>query len=236
MQLYERKLSHFFAKSLFSLIAWTPVGDAKAMQQPIVFVICFCFCTERGIAPIAQVLFWRRFRKQASANSLCYPPVRFPLRDLRTERRDQPSTSSLLPSRPREFHPEPLTDPDLTLSHHPARAIDRRLPPSVGCQAPPVASWPDPTSMTCPLRSTSITPASSLLRGSPPLSGASVLSASRLEPLVPFPLASPVRFSRSVQKPGRASRRLHAGCRSAGIRTSAELIPKEGSPLGSDIT
>jgi hypothetical protein len=30
----------------------------------------------------------------------------------------------LLPSRPREFHPEPLTDPDLILSHHPARAID----------------------------------------------------------------------------------------------------------------
>ena len=33
-------------------------------------------------------------------------------------------------------------------------------------------------------------------------SGASVLSASRLEPLAPFPLASPVRFSRSVQEPG----------------------------------
>jgi hypothetical protein len=31
-----------------------------------------------------------------------------------------------------------------------------------------------------------------LLRGSPPLSGASVLSASRLEPLVLFPLASPI--------------------------------------------
>ena len=30
-------------------------------------------------------------------------------------------------------------------------------------------------------------------------SGASVLSASRLEPLAPFPFASPVRFSRSVQ-------------------------------------
>ena len=27
------------------------------------------------------------------------------------------------PSRPGEFHPEPLTDPDLTLSRHPARAI-----------------------------------------------------------------------------------------------------------------
>ena len=45
------------------------------------------------------------------------------------------------------------------------------------------------------------------LRGSPPLSGASVLSASRLEPLVPFPLTSPARFSRSIQEPGRASRR-----------------------------
>src|SRR5262249_38674237 len=35
-----------------------------------------------------------------------------------------------MPSRPREFHPEPLTDPDVILSHHPARAIARRLPPS----------------------------------------------------------------------------------------------------------
>ena len=47
-----------------------------------------------------------------------------------------------------------------------------------------------------------ITAASSLLRSSPPLSGASVLSALRLEPLVPFPLASPARFSRSLQEPG----------------------------------
>jgi len=35
------------------------------------------------------------------------------------------------PSRPGEFHPEPLTDPDRILSHHPARATARRLPPSV---------------------------------------------------------------------------------------------------------
>src|SRR5215831_18057686 len=35
-----------------------------------------------------------------------------------------------MPSRPREFHPEPLTDPDVILSHHPARAIARRPPPS----------------------------------------------------------------------------------------------------------
>ena len=47
-----------------------------------------------------------------------------------------------LPSRPGELHPEPLTDPDLTLSRHPARATTRRLPPSVeNWSAPPVASW-----------------------------------------------------------------------------------------------
>ena len=37
----------------------------------------------------------------------------------------------LLPSRPEEFRLEPLTDPDLILSHHPARIIAPRLPPSV---------------------------------------------------------------------------------------------------------
>src|SRR5216684_7791340 len=63
----------------------------------------------------------------------------------------------------------------------------------------PVGSLP--TSVTCPLRSTSITPASSLLRGSPPLSGASALAASRLEARAPFPLAAAARFSRSVQEP-----------------------------------
>src|ERR1700675_441092 len=78
-------------------------------------------------------------------------------------------------------------------------------------------------------------PASTLLQGSPPLSGASVLSASRLAPLVPFLLASPVRFSRSVQEADRASRCLQAGCRSVSIRTSTELIPEEGSPPGFDI-
>jgi hypothetical protein len=111
--------------------------------------------------------------------------------------------AGLLPSRPREFRPEPLTEPDLILSHHPARAIARRLPPSAELSG---SSWFDPvgprsTAMTCPLCSTGITPASSLLQGSPPLSGASVLSASRLEPLAPFPLASPARFSRSIPEP-----------------------------------
>src|SRR5262245_14528431 len=50
-----------------------------------------------------------------------------------------------------------------------------------------------------------------------------------------FPLASPVRFSRSVPKPGRASRCLHAGCHSVGIRTSSELIPEKVPAPGFDI-
>ena len=104
--------------------------------------------------------------------------------------------------------PEPLTDPDLTLSRHPARAIARRLPPSVEeleLLLLPVGSLP--TAMTPPLRSTSITPASALLQGSPPLSGASVLSASRLEPLAPCiglsesrrdPSSPPLSFFRPI--------------------------------------
>jgi len=74
-----------------------------------------------------------------------------------------------------------------------------------------------------------------LLRSSPPLDGASVLSASRFEPLVPFPFASPHRFSRSIQEPGGASRRLHAGCRSGRLQGSPELIPEEVPPPGFDI-
>ena len=48
-----------------------------------------------------------------------------------------PETRVLVPSRPGEFHPEPLTDPDRILSHHPARATARRLPPSAERRAPP---------------------------------------------------------------------------------------------------
>jgi hypothetical protein len=44
-----------------------------------------------------------------------------------------------MPSRPGELHPESLTDPDVILSHHPARATKRRLPPSVDYRARPAA-------------------------------------------------------------------------------------------------
>jgi len=63
-----------------------------------------------------------------------------------------------------------------------------------------------------------------LLRGSPPLSGASVLSASRLEPLVPFPLTSPARFSRSVQVD-------HRHCRPAANETMLGLRHAVGTEV-----
>src|SRR5439155_20355450 len=78
--------------------------------------------------------------------------------------------------------------------------------------------------MTCPLRSPSISPPSALLQRSPLLSGASVLSASRLEPLVPFPLASPVRFSRSVQVD-------HRHCRPAANETMLGLRRAVGTEV-----
>src|SRR5262252_9562613 len=100
------------------------------------------------------------------------------------------------PSRPGEFHPESLTEPDLILSHHPARAIARRLPPSAESSGSSriLPSWPMLNGDDPPPSLHGHYPTSSLLRGSPPLSGASVLSASRLEPLVPFPFTSPCRL------------------------------------------
>ena len=65
-----------------------------------------------------------------------------------------------MPSRPGEFHPEPLTDPYVNLSIHTARVIARRLPPSAersgSSRFDPVG--PSSTAMTRPLCSTGITP------------------------------------------------------------------------------
>src|SRR5215470_1622803 len=58
---------------------------------------------------------------------------------------------SKAPSRPGELHPEPLTDPDVNLSIHPARATQRRLPPSIKTRSssgyplsPSQCGWPAP--------------------------------------------------------------------------------------------
>jgi len=108
----------------------------------------------------------------------------------------------LVPSRPGEFHPEPLTDPDVILSHHPARATARRLPPSVeSFKAPPVAGWLAPNVGDLPpslrehyTRFITSTGQSAPLRriGTFSLAGS---------PLVLSPLASPARFSSSVREP-----------------------------------
>src|SRR5262249_6608235 len=76
-----------------------------------------------------------------------------------------------MPSRPGEFHPEPLTEPDVILSHHPARVTARRLPPSAehsgSSRFDPVG--PSSTAMTCPLCSTGITPLHHYYRAVAPL-------------------------------------------------------------------
>src|SRR5271157_3536911 len=55
------------------------------------------------------------------------------------------------PGRPGEFRPEPPTDPDVNLSIHPARATQRRLPPSIKTRSssgypltPSRRGWPAP--------------------------------------------------------------------------------------------
>src|SRR5689334_17493128 len=62
-----------------------------------------------------------------------------------------------LPSRPGEFHPQSLTDPDVRLSPHPARASAGRSQRSVRDRAPFLADWLALTAMTSPLRSIGIT-------------------------------------------------------------------------------
>ena len=69
------------------------------------------------------------------------------------------STQAGTPSRPGEFHPEPLTDPDLTLSRHPARATETKAAAfrqKLELILSPVGSLS--ASVTCPLCSTGITP------------------------------------------------------------------------------
>src|SRR5208337_5421380 len=92
------------------------------------------------------------------------------------------------PSRPGEFHPEPLTDPDVRLSPHPARATQRRLAP-YGERAGFLRSPVDPTNAASdpPPSLHGHYPASSLLWGGPRLTGPSVLSASRVSRLSLFP-------------------------------------------------
>ena len=87
-----------------------------------------------------------------------------------------------------------------------------------------------------PLRSSPMTEPSSLLRAAPPLCPASVLGSLRFLPLGRLPWQRDDRFSRSIQEPDPASRRLHAGCRSGGLQDSPRTDPGElDDPPGFDI-
>jgi hypothetical protein len=107
-----------------------------------------------------------------------------------------------LPGRPGEFRPEPPTDPDVNLSIHPARATQRRLPPSIKTRSssgypltPSRRGWPAPFAPRELPRFLATTKQCAPDRciGTFGLVGS---------PLVPFPFASPTRFSSSVRKPG----------------------------------
>jgi hypothetical protein len=109
--------------------------------------------------------------------------------------------SRTLPGRPGEFRPEPPTDPDVNLSIHPARATQRRLPPSIKTRSssgspltPPRRGWPAPFAPRELPRFLATTKqcAPGQCIGTFGLVGS---------PLVPFLFASPTRFSSSVRKP-----------------------------------
>jgi len=141
------------------------------------------------------------------------------------------------PSRPGEFHPEPLTDPCLTVSHHTARAIPescRPLPKPAGSSCFQLAHYGSSADDPPPSLHGHYS-ASSLLRGDPPLDAASVLSLSWFNPLAAFPLATTPSFPRSLQSPLPGSAHLYAGCRSARKQAPSELVPRSSNYRGLDI-
>ena len=82
----------------------------------------------------------------ADGGQFCAPINTPRLRDLQATWRRKHGVEGRCrtPSRPGEFHPEPLTEPDMRLSPHPARATQRRLAPS-GEKAGFLRSPVDPT-------------------------------------------------------------------------------------------
>jgi hypothetical protein len=141
-----------------------------------------------------------------------------------------------LPSGPGEFHPRPLTDPDVTVSGHPARATHCRLPPAadpVGLLPLPVgperpAEWPAPLAPRALPRLLATTAQSAPCRciGTFGLAG---------PPLGPFPLAAPARFSRSGQEPRLGSRHLYTGHHMASQQAPAMLFPDQRCESGFDV-
>ncbi len=148
-------------------------------------------CARHPQAGTPVLLFSARFRHRDS------DPVSPPIGTLSTMTGWKACRSLSLigwPSRPGEFHPQPLTEPDVSLSTYPARATHRRLPPSAATSGFILDFPVDPIGHDAsdPLPSLhGHYPASSLLRSSPPLLDASVLSASRDRRLCLLPYHHP---------------------------------------------
>src|SRR6201993_5136900 len=143
-------------------------------------------------------------------------------------------------SRPEEFHLRALPEPCMTLSSHTApdvRPLLERLCPAHRLPPFPVGQWPRPNNAAPSLQPHYRAFVATTGCSAPaPRFGTLALAVGAACGLSLHAVrVTKRRFSRSVRKPGRASRRLHAGCRSGSIRASPELIPEEGSPPGSDI-
>ena len=127
------------------------------------------------------------------------------------------------PSRPGEFHPEPLTEPDVSLSTYPARTTLE------GCRLPPRLVGSSCCQLTLidlhvgrlPPSLHGNYPASPLLRSSPPLICASVLSASRFCRLCLFPY----HRRPGSQVPYESPNQSHASCTPDTAWTVSRFLP-----------
>ncbi len=124
------------------------------------------------------------------------------------------------------------------LASHGSRcsAVERHQRLCLSHRAPPVAGWlrasAEQRGPFGPAPLQNLHPYYEPLR---PSCSASVLWSLRIQPLGRLPWHRDDGFPRSVQKPGPASRRLHAGCRSGSLQATPELIPEEWLAHGSDI-
>src|SRR5215471_2192817 len=140
-----------------------------------------------------------------------------------------------LSSRPEEFHLRALPEPCMTLSSHTApdvRPLLERLCLVHRLLLFPVGPWPRPNN-AAPSLQPHYRAFDATTGGSAPAPrfGTLALTVGAACGLSLHVVdVTKHRFSRSIRKPGRASRRLHAGCRSGSLRASPELIPVEGSP------
>jgi hypothetical protein len=136
-------------------------------------------------------------------------------------------------SSPGEFHPQALSEPYVRLSPHTAPSVQSPRPLDdlalvQGSSSEELARKWIQAGPPAPLRSSSITEPSALLRTLLPLCPASVLRHLWCPPLAPLPSHRDDRFSCSSSKPDSCSRRLYAGC-----QWGTKQVPGMGAPTSS---